>query len=70
MKAHRELLKEKWLTLTDEDKAPYAKKALDHLAKQDLMKECIVDALRKVKGGNCPRSYSSLAKVNWRVISP
>ena len=27
------------------------------------MKECIVDALRKAKGGNCSRSYSSLAKV-------
>ena len=35
----------------------------DHLAKQELMKDCIVDALQKDKGGNCVRSYASLAKV-------
>jgi hypothetical protein len=68
MKAHRALLKEKWLTLTNEDKEPYAKKAHDHQAKQHLMKECIVDALRKAKGGNCSRSYASLAKVKRRAI--
>ena len=62
------ILKEKWLTLTDEDKAPYEKKARDHLVKQELMKECIVDSLRKAKGGNCSRSYASLAKVNITVI--
>jgi hypothetical protein len=33
------------------------------MAKQDLMKECIRDALVKEKGGNCSRSYANLAKV-------
>ena len=28
------------------------------------MKECITDALRKQQGGNCSRSYASLAKVS------
>jgi hypothetical protein len=54
--------------LTDEDKEPYAKKARDHQAKQNLMKECIVDALRKAKGGNCSRSYASLAKVKRTLM--
>jgi hypothetical protein len=57
-------LKEKWITLTEEGKIPYEKKTRDHMVKQDLMRECITDALRKEKGGNCSRSYASLAKVN------
>jgi hypothetical protein len=44
-------------------KVPYEKKARDHLAKQGLMKERITDALKKQQGGNCSRSYASLAKV-------
>jgi hypothetical protein len=59
----RDALKLKWVNLTDEVKMPYEKQARDHLAKQALMKECITDALRKQKGGNCSRSYASLAKV-------
>jgi hypothetical protein len=59
----RESLKEKWLTLTDEEKIPFEKKKRDHMAKQGIMKECITNALRKEKGGNCSRSYASLAKV-------
>jgi hypothetical protein len=42
---------------------PFEKKQRDHLAKQSLMKESITDALQKTKGGNCVRSYASLAKV-------
>jgi hypothetical protein len=32
------------------------------MAKQELMKECISDALQKHQGGNCMRSFASLAK--------
>ncbi len=59
----RDKLKEKWLTLDEEEKIPNEKQTRDHLAKQSLMKECITDALRKQQGGNCSRSYASLAKV-------
>ena len=63
MKVKRDALKLKWVNLTDDAKIPYEKQARDHLAKQSLMKECITDALRKQRGGNCSRSYASLAKV-------
>jgi hypothetical protein len=33
------------------------------MAKQALMKDDITDALSKQKGGNCVRSYASIAKV-------
>jgi hypothetical protein len=56
-------LKEKWVSLTEDDKLPSEKKARDHMAKQALMKECITDALRKQTGGNRLRSYASIAKV-------
>ncbi len=60
---------------------PFQKKARDHLAKQQYMKECITDALRKDEGGNCCRSYDSLVKatgdwcnrttiVNWLQSKP
>jgi hypothetical protein len=57
-------LKDKFLTLTTEEKIPYEKKVRDHMQKQDLMRECVTDALRKSQGGNCSRSYASLAKVH------
>ena len=60
----RAALKEKWITLTEEEKIPYEKKMREHMVKQDLMRECITDALRKEEGGNCSRSYASLAKVS------
>jgi hypothetical protein len=60
----RDALKMEWLSLTGDEKVPFEKQARDHVAKQALMKECITDALRKQKGGNCSRSYASLAKVN------
>ena len=74
-------MKEQWLTLTDEEKIPFQKRARDHIAKQQYMKECITDALRKDQGGNCSRSYSSLVKatgdwcnrttiVNWLKSKP
>jgi hypothetical protein len=56
-------LKEKWNSLTEEEKIPVEKKKQDHMAKQSIMRECVVDALRKAKGGNCSRFYASLAKV-------
>ncbi len=60
-------MKEKWLTLAEEAKVPYEKKARDHLAKQGLMTECITDALKKQKGGSCSRPYASLAKVIYEA---
>jgi hypothetical protein len=63
-------LKEKWLTLSEKAKEPYEKQARDHLAKQALMTECVTDALKKQKGGNCTRSYASLAKVIYEVTLP
>jgi hypothetical protein len=59
----RQSLREEWATLTAEQKVPFEKKARDHMAKQALMKECITDALRKKTGGNCQRSFASIAKV-------
>ncbi len=45
-----------------EEREPYEKKARDHLAKQTVMKEGVVAALQKAQGGNCQRSYASVAK--------
>jgi hypothetical protein len=45
-----------------EEREPYEKKSRDHLAKQIVMKEGVVAALQKAKGGNCQRSYASVAK--------
>jgi hypothetical protein len=64
----RNALKEKWTSLTDEEKIPYQKKQRDHMAKQSLMQECITDPLQKQKGGNYVRSYASLAKVTAPTI--
>jgi hypothetical protein len=47
----------------DEEKIPYDKMQRDHMAKQAHMKDAITDALSKQKGGNCVRSYASIAKV-------
>ncbi len=44
------------------DRVPYEKKARDHLAKQSVIKGAVVNALQKEKGGNCLRSYASVAK--------
>jgi hypothetical protein len=55
--------KGKWSTLSAEDNEPFEKKKRNHLARQGVMQECITDALQKEIGGNCVRSYASLAKV-------
>ena len=57
----RATFKVKWENLSDEDKIPFDKKARDHVAKQEIMQECITDALRKEQGGNCSRSFQSIA---------
>jgi hypothetical protein len=46
----RQTFKLKWELLTAGGKIPFEKKALDHLVKQDIMQECISDALRKEQG--------------------
>jgi hypothetical protein len=56
-------LKEKWKTLTEHEKIPFERKRREHMAKQELMKESVSDALIARKGGNSVRSYASLAKV-------
>jgi hypothetical protein len=66
IKEKRKDFKEIWETLSAEDREPFEKKKRDHLARQGVMKECIADALQKIKGGNCVRSYASLAKVKSR----
>ncbi len=66
--AKRVALKAKWDTLTAEEKIPFEKQQRDHLAKQNIMKESITDALQKEKGGNCVRSYASLAKVRTNTL--
>jgi hypothetical protein len=48
--------------VSEEDRPPFEKKARDHLAKQSVMKEAVTHALRKEHGGNCSRSYASVAK--------
>ncbi len=63
LKLKKQNLKEKWSTLTEEEKRPFEKMQRDHMTKQALMKDAITDALSKQKGGNCVRSYASIAKV-------
>jgi hypothetical protein len=70
LQAKKKALKEKWSTLTPDEKMPFEKLKRDHLAKQSLMKESITDALKKEKGGNCVRSYASLAKVITNPFIP
>jgi hypothetical protein len=42
-------LEEKRSTLSDKEKEPFEKKKRDHLARQGAMKECITDALQKIR---------------------
>jgi hypothetical protein len=64
----RATFKVKWDNLSDEDKIPFNKKARDHVAKQEIMQECITDALKKSNGGNCSRSFQSIAKVSKKLL--
>jgi hypothetical protein len=59
---HKAVLKKLWLTISKEDQVPFEKMARDHHARQPLIKDCVIDGLQKKKGGNCLRSYRSLAK--------
>ena len=61
------MLKEKWKTLGEVERQPFERKRREHMAKQELMQECITDALAKQKGGNCSRSYANLAKVRSAI---
>ncbi len=63
----RATFKVKWDNLSDEDKIPFDKKARGHVAKQEIMQECITDALQKEQGGNCSRSFQSIAKVSMEL---
>ncbi len=65
VKAQREKLNDKWKTLGEDEKLSFERKRREHMAKQHLMKEYISEALMKQKGGNCSRSYASLAKVRY-----
>ncbi len=60
---HKQILKDKWNMLTMEEKAPYEKKSRDHMARQSVISESIVDALKKQTGGSCSRSFGSVQKV-------
>ncbi len=59
---HKAVLKKQWNALSKDDKVPFEKMARDHHARQPLIKECVVDALQKNRGGGCLRSYRSLEK--------
>ncbi len=56
-KAMGQAFKAPWNVLPADEKVSFEKKARDHVAKQDIMQECISDALRKEHGGNCSRSF-------------
>jgi hypothetical protein len=59
---HKAVLKKEFNALSNDAKVPFEKMARDHHARQPMIKECIVDALQKKKGGNCLRSYRSLER--------
>jgi hypothetical protein len=50
-KNQRLVIKRAWTHLLEEDKVVYEKMARDHQARQPFIKECLVDALQKKKGG-------------------
>jgi hypothetical protein len=62
-KKHKNLLKGKRDSLSVEEKTPYEKKSRDHMARQGVIKESIVDALQKKNGGSSSRSFMSVQKV-------
>ena len=57
----------KFQKLSNDEKAPFEKLARDHQVKQALMAESIAETLQKKNGGNCLRSYRSIANAtgNW-----
>ena len=61
-KKQKQFYRQKWGDVSVIEREPYEKQSRDHLAKQSVMKEAVTHALQKVKGGNCSRSYASVAK--------
>ncbi len=59
--------KEEWKVMTAEEKEPFEKIARDKNVRQALMAERVTEALQEKKGGNCLRSFRSLAIAtdNW-----
>jgi hypothetical protein len=60
--------KEEWNAMTAEAKEPFEKISRDKNVRQVLMAECVIDGgLAEKKGGNCMRSFRSLANAtdNW-----
>ncbi len=81
LQKQRKVYQLRWESVSQEEKVPFEKKARDHLAKQSVMKEAVVDALQKEKGENYQRSYASVAKAtgdwccsqtirNWLTSQP
>jgi hypothetical protein len=61
-RATKRLAKKRLLAIRE---AEIAGVGIFYMAKQGIMRECIVaDSLQKAQGGNCLRSYASLAKVH------
>ena len=46
----KKVYQERWENVTAANREPYEKKARDHVAKQSVMKEAVIDALQKEKG--------------------
>jgi hypothetical protein len=61
-KTQKQFYRQKWGDVSVKEREPYEKQSRDHLEKQKVMQEAVTDALQKVKGGNCSRSYASVAK--------
>jgi hypothetical protein len=59
--------KEDWNALSVDEKEPFEKIARDKHVRQALMVQCVTEALQKKTGGNCLRSFRSLANAtdNW-----
>ena len=61
-KQQKQFYRKKWDDVPATEKEPYEKASRDHLGKQKVMQEAVTHALQKDKGGNCSRSYASVAK--------
>jgi hypothetical protein len=62
LQKQKAVYQQRWENVSKDERVAYEKKARDHLAKQSVMKEAVIDALQKEKGGNYQRSYASVAK--------
>jgi hypothetical protein len=50
--------------MSSEEQTPYEKQSRDHMARQGVIKQSIIDALQKKKGGSSSRSFLSVQKVS------